>query len=94
MSTIRIAALLATMLTASSGGIALASAGPTSTLYVMNYGEFSGGNITGLDLIQGASEASFPTSYNLDINIAVYGDVRTMGYSTTNKGSQFNLAGN
>jgi hypothetical protein len=94
MNTTRFDLLLASAFLISLGGTALAAAGPTSTLYVMNYGEFSGGNITGLDLIQGVSEASFPTSYDLDIDIAVYGDVRTMGYSTTNKGSQFDLAGN
>src|ERR1051326_8709104 len=35
--------------------------GPTSTLYVMNYGEFSGGTVVGLDLFQGATETSYPT---------------------------------
>jgi len=93
MKTSRLHLLVVSALVGFLGGTALA-VGPTSTLYVTNYGEFGGGNLTGLDLIQGASEASFPTSYSLDIDIAVYGDVRTMGYSTTNKGSQFDLAAN
>lgn len=74
-------------------GSALA-VGPTSTLYVMNYGEFGGGTLVGLDLFQGASETSFPTSHGVDICIGVAGgDVRTMGYSGGDSGSRFNLAG-
>jgi len=68
--------------------------GPTSTLYVMNYQELSGNTVTGLDLIQGPSETSYPTSFQLGINIAVYGDVRTMGYTDTNQGEKFDLAAN
>src|SRR5438067_1652267 len=55
-------------------GSALA-VGPTSTLYAMNYGEFSGGNVVGLDLIQGVTESSFATGNNIDICLAVSGDV-------------------
>jgi hypothetical protein len=73
---------------------AVSAVGPTSTLYIMNYGEFSGGTVTGLDLVQGVTLSSFPTAYPLDIDIAVYGDVRTMGYSTTDQGARFDLAGN
>jgi hypothetical protein len=80
-------------LAAGLGGPAMA-AGPLSTLYVTNYGELSGGTMTGLDLIQGVTENSYPTSYPLGINIAVYGDVRTMGYSTGDKGERFDLAAN
>jgi hypothetical protein len=69
-------------------------AGPTSKLYVMNYGEFGSGAVTGLDVIQGVGETSISTGQPLDIDIAVYGDVRTMGYSTTDKGNHFDLAGN
>jgi len=66
--------------------------GPTSTLYVMNYGEF--GTSVGLDLFQGASETSYPTGNGVDICIAVAGgDVRTMGYSGGDSGSKFNPAG-
>src|SRR4029079_12593346 len=68
--------------------------GPTSTLYVTNYGEFAGGTATGLDLIQGASVSSYPANDLLGINIAVYGDVRTDGYSTTDTGSRYDLAAN
>jgi len=68
--------------------------GPTSTLYVMNYGEFGGGTVVGLDLFQGATETSYPTVNPVDISIAVAGgDVRTMGYSGGDSGSRFNLAG-
>jgi hypothetical protein len=70
------------------------AAGPTSTLYIMNYGEFGGGTVTGLDRIQGLSEISTSTGLPLDIDIAVSGDVRTMGYSTTNQGARFDLVGN
>ena len=66
--------------------------GPTSTLYVTNYGEFSGGTVTGLDLIQGAGVTSYPTADLLGIDIAVYGDVRTMGYSDTDTGDKYDLA--
>ena len=52
---------LALGLIALMGGRVLAAAGPTSTLYVMNYGEFGGGTVVGLDLFQGLSESSFPT---------------------------------
>ncbi len=70
------------------------AAGPTSVLYVMNYGEFSGGTVTGLDLFQGLSQSSFPTGHLVDICIGVAGgDVRTMGYSGADSGSRFDLAG-
>lgn len=70
------------------------AAGPLSTLYVTNYGELGGGTTTGLDLIQGVSANSYPTSFPLGINIAVYGDVRTMGYSSGDSGERFDLAAN
>jgi hypothetical protein len=74
-------------------GPALA-AGPTSTLYVMNFGEFAGGTVQGLDLFQGLSESSFPSGNFVDTCIGVAGgDVRTMGYTDTYSGSRFNLAG-
>ncbi len=94
MTTSRFILLLSSALIALEAGRALAAVGPTSTLYVTNYGEFAGGTTTGLDLIQGVSENSFSTGYPLGIDIAVSGDVRTMGYSDTNQGGQFNLAGN
>ena len=60
----------------------VSAAGPTSNLYVMNYGEFGGGSVVGLNLFQGLSELSFPTGNSIDICIAVAGgDVRTFGYS-------------
>jgi hypothetical protein len=82
------------LLIASMTSQLLAAFGPTSTLYVTNYGEFSGGAVTGLDLIQGAGVSSYPTSDQLGINIAVSGDVRTMGYSTSDTGSRYDLAAN
>jgi hypothetical protein len=70
------------------------AAGPTSTLYVMNYGEFGGGSVEGLDLFQGLTESSFPTGNSTDTCIAVAGgDVRTFGYTNGYSGSRFNLAG-
>lgn len=84
--------LLTVLLIAALAAPALA-VGPTSTLYVMNYQELAGNTVTGLDLIQGPSETSFPTTYALGITIAVYGDVRTMGYSGGDQGEQFTLAG-
>jgi hypothetical protein len=73
-------------------GSALAS-GPTSTLYVMNYGEFGGGAVSGLDLVQGSNENSFATGNSVDTTIAAAGDIRTFGYSQNLTGSRFNLAG-
>jgi hypothetical protein len=66
--------------------------GPTSTLYLMNYGEF--GASVGLDLIQGATESSFSTGNPVDISIAAAGDIRTYGYVLSTAGSRFDLAGN
>lgn len=85
--------LFASALVAATGSKTLAI-GPTSTLYITNYGEFGGGSVTGLDLIQGAGVSSYPTSDPLGIDIAVYSDVRTMGYSNTDTGSRYDLAGN
>jgi hypothetical protein len=73
---------------------ALAAPGPTSTLYITNYLELGDGTVTGLDLIQGVTEASYPTTFPLGLNIAVYGDVRTMGYSQNDQGEKFDLAAN
>ena len=70
---------------------ALAAPGPTSTLYITNYLELGDGTVTGLDLVQGVNESSFPTGFPLGIDIAVYGDVRTMGYSENNQGEKFDL---
>ncbi len=81
---------LSTILVAALTSPALAI-GPTSTLYITNYLELGGGTVTGLDLIQGASASSYPTSSPLGIDIAVYGDVRTMGYSDTDQGEKFDL---
>lgn len=68
--------------------------GPTSTLYVTNYGEFASGNEVGIDRIQGVTESSTTTGSLLDICIAVSGDVRTTGYSATFAGNKFDLNGN
>ena len=77
-----------------AAGSASAAFGPTSTLYVMNYGEYSGGTVVGLDQFQGAGFSSSPTGNGVDICIGVAGgDVRTMGYSGADSGSRFNLAG-
>ena len=71
-----------------------AAVGPTSPLFVMNYGEFGGGTLVGLDRFQGASETSFSTSHGVDICIAAAaGDIRTMGYSGGDAGSRFALTG-
>jgi hypothetical protein len=70
------------------------AAGPTSTLYLMNYGEFSSGSVVGLDLIQGVSENSYATGNSADVNLAVFGDVRTFGYFINTSGSRFDLGGN
>lgn len=82
--------LLSTVLGALLAHSALA-VGPTSTLYLVNYGEF--GPSTGLDLIQGLSESSFATGNSVDTCIAASGDIRTFGYSTGLSGTRFNLAG-
>lgn len=88
----RLALLLGATLSLAPLDAALAI-GPTSTLYITNYDEFGVGN-TGLDLVQGLTLGSYPTSYPVDIDIAVYGDVRTMGYGDTDQGGKFDLAGN
>jgi hypothetical protein len=85
-------ALLALSLTALLTVPALAI-GPTSALYLMNYGEFAGGTVVGLDRIQGNTVNSFPTGNPVDICIAASGDIRTYGYVPGDAGSRFNLAG-
>jgi hypothetical protein len=76
-----------------AAGSALA-AGPTSTLYLMNYGEFAGGTVSGLDLVQGVTANSFATGNSVDTAIAASGDIRSFGYSLNLVGSRFDLAGN
>ncbi len=93
MKTLWVNVFVVSLLVVFMGGQVMA-VGPTSTLYVTNYGEFSGGTVTGLDLIQGASESSYPANDLLGINIAVYSDVRTDGYSTSDTGSRYDLAAN
>jgi hypothetical protein len=95
MNSSRLASLLTLALSAlwAVSGLA-APTGPTSTLYLVNYGEFSGGNISGLDLVQGLTENSFPTGNLVDTAIAASGDIRTMGYVLSESGSRFGLAGN
>lgn len=66
--------------------------GPTSRLYIMNYGEF--GANTGMDMVQGATVSSVDTGFGVDICIGVAaGDVRTMGYSGGDQGERFDLNG-
>lgn len=83
--------LLITLSLASIAALSAAAGGPTGTLYIMNYGEF--GSATGIDRIQGMTYNATASSNNLDICIAAYGDVRTMGYSQNDKGSKFDLSG-
>lgn len=71
---------------------ASAAVGPTGTLYITSYAEF--GTTGGLDRVQGVSFNSSSTGNPDDICIATNGDVRTFGYSTTESGSRFDLAGN
>jgi hypothetical protein len=70
------------------------ASGTTSPLYLMNYGEFAGGTVVGLDIVQGVNANSYPTGNGSDVDIAVYGDVRTFGYFPGDPGSRFDLAGN
>ena len=93
MTRAQISSLVAAFLLAALAAPALA-VGPTSTLYITNYLELGDGTVTGLDLVQGAGVSSFPTGFPLGIDIAVYGDVRTMGYSQNDQGEKFDLAGN
>ena len=93
MSRSKTSSLLAAFLLAALAAPALA-VGPTSTLYITNYLELGDGTVTGLDLVQGVTAASYPTTFPLGINIAVYGDVRTMGYSLADQGEKFDLAAN
>lgn len=84
----------AVILSSGLSAAALAAGGPTSTLYVLNYGEFAGGSSVGLDLFQGLSESSYPTGNQVDICIGIAGgDVRTMGYGSGDSGSRFGLGG-
>ncbi len=73
---------------------ARAATGPTSMLYLMNFGEFSGGTVMGLDMIQGNTVNSVPTGNFVDTCIAASGDIRTYGYAPGQAGSRFDLAGN
>jgi hypothetical protein len=70
---------------------AFAAAGPTGTLYIVSNQEY--GSNDGLQLVQGGTLTSVPTGNPVDISIAAYGDIRTMGYSQADSGSRFNLAG-
>lgn len=65
--------------------------GPTSTLYAVNTLEFGANN--GLDRVQGASLNNGSTGNNNDYGLAVWGDVRTVGYFGGAVGSQFALNG-
>jgi hypothetical protein len=93
MSRLALAIAIGTALCTVWASSALAALGPTSTLYLMNYGEFSGGTVVGLDVVQGATVTSFPTGNALDIAIAAAGDIRTTGYGFGYVGSRFSLAG-
>ncbi len=66
--------------------------GPTSTLYATNKAAFGASN--GLDRIQGASFSASTTGNSDDYGLAVWGDVRTVGYFGGAVGSQFDLNGN
>jgi hypothetical protein len=70
---------------------AIAFTGPTSTLYLMNYGEF--GSNVGLDMLQGNTFNSVSTGNPIDICIAASGDIRTYGYVPATAGSRFSLTG-
>src|SRR2546421_1857505 len=93
MNPSRLLVPLSIALTALLGWPAAGATGPTSTLYLMNYGEFGGGTVVGLDLIQGNTVNSFPTGNPVDICIAASGDIRTYGYTPGDVGSRFSLAG-
>ena len=84
------AKLLLTTL-AFSVAISTFASGPTSTLYAVNTLEYGANN--GLDRIQGASFNTGTTGNNNDYGLAVWGDVRTVGYFGGAVGSQFALNG-
>jgi MYXO-CTERM domain-containing protein len=96
MSRSKISSLLAAFLLATLAAPALA-AGPTSTLYITHELEFENSFVTGsagLDLVQGFTEVSHPTTFPRADSIAVYGDVRTMGTLQNDQGEKFDLAAN
>jgi hypothetical protein len=85
---------LASAIVLLSIGVSRAYTGPTSILYLMNYGEYSGGTVVGLDMLQGNTFNSVPTGNPVDICIAASGDIRTYGYVPSTSGSRFDLLGN
>jgi hypothetical protein len=93
MDRARIVSLCVLVVCTSWASFALGATGTTSTLYITSYGEFAGGTSGGLDLVQGLTVNSFPTGNQVDICIAAAGDIKTMGYTTGDIGSRFNLAG-
>jgi hypothetical protein len=74
-------------------GVALASPGPTSPLYLTYNVNLNGGY--NIDVVQGNTITSFPEVYGApyEIPIAVSGDVRTTSYSPGSAGGQYSLAG-
>ncbi len=74
-------------------GTAFASAGPTSPLYLTYTFDLNGGH--SIVVVQGNSITSFAEAYGApdEVPIAVAGDVRTTGNSSTTIGGQYSLAG-
>ncbi|HEY4934664.1 MAG TPA: PEP-CTERM sorting domain-containing protein [Terriglobales bacterium] len=74
-------------------GVALAGPGPTSPLYLTYTFDRNGGN--SIVVVQGNSFTSFAEAYGApdEVPIAVAGDVRTSGNSSTTIGGQYSLAG-
>lgn len=74
-------------------GVALASAGPTSPLYLTFLNNL---DVYDIYAVQGSSVIqTFPEVYNapLETPIAVYGDVRTTAYYAGDAGGQYTLSG-
>ena len=72
----------------------MAQAGPLSTLY-LTYIDYLSPATSHIDVVQGNSITSFPEAYNApnEVPIAVWGDVRTTGYSPGGVGGQYKLGG-
>ncbi len=74
-------------------GVAVAGAGPSSSLYLTYTADLNGGH--SIVVVHGNSMTSFAEAYDFpdEVPIAVAGDVRTSGNSSTTIGGQYSLSG-
>lgn len=84
----RFGGLLAAVLVATMAAGAVA-AGPMSPLYVSNYLDLAAGTMTGLDLVQGVTEKSYPSTFPLSVRMADHGDLAAADSTDSSKSGRF-----